>query len=60
MKFDVVKGNQSIVTNQGDGLYSVIYVHPLTQQAMSTNNLTYEQLLEHPFVDKATLAYIKR
>lgn len=59
MKFDVVNSNNSIVTKQGDGLYSVIYVHPLFQKAVADSDLTYEQLLEHPFVDKEALSYIR-
>ena len=58
MTFDVLV-NKSIIVTQGDGLYTIILNNIVTGEVTKQENLTREQLEQHPMIDNLTLALLK-
>lgn len=58
MHFDVLV-SKPVIVSQGDGLYTIVVGNMATGKVTKEENLTREQLKQHPMVDELTLALLK-
>lgn len=59
MKFDVIVGNP-MIAKHGDDDYQVVYAEPPHWKISNYTGLTFQEVLELPFVNKEDLKHLKK